>query len=509
MRLKIAISSGFKNTTLRQSQMISLYLKILGSFFLLLVVGGCATPPEYKIARQHDIATRISVVDELGNPVFGAEIWRVATPPPGKICCTRDKNRPPLTQSYLERVAKRYGDVAEFARQSRPGFLEALPDSILWTEFGYLDPSDEKGKSGEIIKYERGRTGLVSVKYAAMSYGYFPAFAQTVISEGERTVQLEIVLKRNLAITLPSAPYWTQYQEIRRKFESYQWKEGEAEPARATLIAAAENAANAGDNKIAAHIFSWIPYLPTATYFKDQTMSGYIREDETSDRNIGLLEKAAYLDPDNRYVRMKLLLLRPSSKRTERIKQLEALAAGGREDMWPQVFAVLEDQYYFSGQKKKSYQEFLWFKAFEPEYYRNQKDHYKRRLARHITLDEFRNDYLIGNDPNRPDEYGREPIYYAVTSGRVDFYDWLLINGVSSPPPGYWLTQAIYSRNPQMLRRILETPPQKIGGTGGSDFRSEKRSIDNLLKISLEDKESLEEMRRMLDEFPAHSAIKR
>lgn len=180
----------------------------------------------------------------------------------------------------------RFKNISEFASD---GYFEALPNLVLTPSLNSLNPTDKQGKTEEIIKYETNRSGSVTLKYAAMSYGYLPTSMQVIVKEGENPAPFRLILRRDLTIALPSAPYWRQYHEIRKKFASSNWKEGEAEGARLELISAAEAAVNAGDRKIAARIYSWIPYLPTATYFANNIASGYSRENERSERNINLL----------------------------------------------------------------------------------------------------------------------------------------------------------------------------------------------------------------------------
>lgn len=194
---------------------------------------------------------------------------------------------------------------------------------------------------------------------------------------------------------------------------------------------------------------------------------------------------------------MKLLLHSPPPNRSERIKQLEALVASWRDDLWPQIFVRLAEAYYAEGLKEKAYQEFLWFKAFEPDDYRNQTDFYKSRLARYVSLDEFKEKFIIDNDSNKIDEYKVEPIYYAARAGRVDIYNWLRNNGASKPLPAYVYNQAISSRRPEMVRQVLETLSDIFDTK--INHRNQIREINEMLEGSLGDREDLEEIRRMLE----------
>jgi tetratricopeptide (TPR) repeat protein len=461
------------------------------------VVAGCSPGvPEYMIARADDVAASILVVDAQGHPIEGAQVWRVVVPEPLQICCPRQPTDQSISLAYLDRVAARYGRVAEFAQSWRPGFLTATED--LDPAIGYLVPSDSQGMTGEIIKFELGRPVSVTVKYLALAYGYTPASAQAVLKK-DKNPSLRIVLTRDSSIELPAAPYWKKYLEVRRRF-SGEYEEQDTEAARTELVAAAESAEAAGDVRMAARIYAWIPYLPTSIAIHESSdevrVSGYEREDEMSPRNIALLRKAIALDPQSRYLRMKLALLDPHADRSQQIRQLDALANGGRDDLWPQVFLRLEDAYYAAGEKDKALHEFQWFKQWEPDARENQAEMYRKRRVRYLSLGEFRKDYVSGGNV-RVSSIADDPIYYATQAGRVDLFDWLLANGAKRPLDYMVVVQSVQSKRPEMVRRMLELVGE-IPGMEDMDLQREIDAVDEMLKVDDGDHANLEEIRNML-----------
>lgn len=461
------------------------------------VVSSCSpSVPEYMIARADDVAASILVVDTQGHPLEGAQVWRVVVPKPLQICCPQQPTDQSISLAYLDRVALRYGRVAEFAQSWRPGFLTATED--LEPAIAYLVPSNAQGMTGEIIKYELGRPVSVTVKYLALAYGYTPASAQAVLTR-DKNPSLRIVLTRESAIELPAAPYWKKYLEVRRRF-SGEYEEQDTEAARTELLAAAASAEAAGDVRIAARIYAWIPYLPTSIAIQQSgdevRVSGYEREDETSPRNVAMLRRAMALDPNSRYLRMKLALLEPRADRSQRIRQLEDLESGGRDDLWPQVFLRLEDAYYAAGEKDKALQEFQWFKQWEPDARENQAEMYRERRVRYLSLGEFRKDYVSAGDV-RVSTIADDPIYYATQAGRVDLFDWLLANGAKRPLEYMVVVQSVQSKRPEMVRRMLELVGE-IPGMEDMDLQREIDAVDEMLKHSDGDHANLEEIRNML-----------
>lgn len=463
------------------------YLAILS-----LAVAGCGSTPEYKIVRDADIDAQIHVVDEQGKPLKGIDVWRLVDPIPQVN--TQAPPQRSLLFAYLDRVAERYRHLAEFARPWRPGFIAAVE-----SELKSLPPSDTEGRAGEVIKFMGGRTQTVSLRYTALGYGYYPAHVQTELAAGRNRLTLKIVLRRDTDIVLPTAAYWQKYLDIQREFsKSY---ERNPEDSRTELMEAARDAEKAGDRKIAARIYSWIPFLPTLMTTDELRggirVSGYTREDEFSTRNVALLETAAALDPENRYIRMKLLLVRPPTERDSHLRKLEALVSGGRADLWPEVFERLETTYLAAGQRDQAKKEFDWFAEHEPADWRNRDSFAKGRSARYVSLDEFFRLYVGSRGPLSPDEHQRDALSYAVFSGRVDLVDWLVDGYVSQLDVSRMIFQAIQSRRPEMVRRVLEARAVAQGpATPKVDF--ELRQVDLLITGRKADLADIEQIRRLL-----------
>lgn len=478
-----------------------LIIRVL-SLSIAFIACSCSTVPEYKVARKHDILTTIMVVDESGRPIPSAEVWRIVVPPPQSYTTYSKRagtSNPPL--DYMDYLVKRYRDVPEFASYRGSGFVNPLPNPLSKKWFESLTPTNENGLTQEIIKYQTGRPSTVASTYAALNYGYIPAAIHKEIKKDESELKIKIVLKRDMTVTLPIASYWAKYEEVRWRVSGGNWKSTEANIAREELIHAAEYAEKSGDNIAAARIYSWVPYIrpelyiPPKTYPKDSSGysliagPGYKREDERSTRNIELLKKAAALDPDNRYIQMKLFLLTPSANREQRIKVLEELINERKDDVWPEIFIELEELYYSVGLKQKSYQQFLEFKTLDPFDFRNQTDVYKARLIKHITVDEFVKEYILGNDPNKEDEYRHAPIFYAIKSGRVDIFEWLSNKNVKLPNNSMHL--AIDSGNPEMVRKVL-------GSYYRGDLDSYIQIVEHRIKSEPENADNLIEIRQRL-----------
>ncbi len=264
---------------------------------------------------------------------------------------------------------------------------------------------------------------------------------------------------------------------------------------------AANAAEMAGDFKSAAQIYSWVPFIPTVTTFDhtagDTRASGYTREKENSIRNLEVLAKASMLDPHNRYIQMKRLLLQPPKERNKQIKLMERLIEGGTDGLWPAVFKHLEDTYHAIGEQEKAYRQFLWYRGYEPEDRSNQTDIYKMRRTRYVSLDEFRQEYLISGDPNQKDEFKHLPVFYAVRAGRIDLYDWLLQNG-AMPPSYSLLTWAIVSKNPEMVRRILAPDSERAGFTPKWDISPQLKKIEEYRENPWIDPVVLNEMENII-----------
>lgn len=473
-----------------------IFLAILATFSLY----GCSSTPEYKIAKKGDISVQVTVVDEADHPIMAAEVWRTATPLPwSKWDLNRGGTAP--SSEYIARISARYGGIAEFAHVPRPGFTDPIPTQT--PGFLALDPTDSNGHTDEVIKYELGRTGQTDIGLSAMSYCYESAIVQKQVPENTQDLKVRIVLKRDPSCALPTAPYWKKYQEARWKFSGKNWKEGMAEPVREELMANAKSAEDAGDKKAAARIYSWIPYLPTATYFSRTSgsikASGYTREDEQSARNIELLEKAHQLDPENRYIQMKLLLIRPPVDRKNRIQALEKLIADGPDGLWPHMYIMLENSYYANGQNDKARQLFLSLKSIEPEYIHNQNDLEMVRRARYTTIQDFQRDYVTGNDPNKNDKYYKSAFYYAIRSGRVDLTEWLSTK--SAQLPDFAPYQAVCSRRPEMVAYVLQRFTRKMSNAELSTYI---KQIDDALEQRFDDTEDLQKIRKMLEDSIKH-----
>lgn len=480
------------------------------STFLLLAslaLSGCASVPEYKVVREGDIALEVEVVDAEGKPILAAEVWRVVNPRIRKPLFANSAP-PDISFDYLDRVTQRYKDIPEFAGPGRPGFFEAIEHPIsTGYAFARSGPTDHRGQVREVLTFDGSRPDLVQIKISALHYGYLPGQIKFQVKKGETSPIQRIVLRRDPNIQVPITQYLRDFARIR--FNSYggspDYKD-DPEAYRNELITVAQTAEAAGDFKSAARIYSWVPFIPTVTKFDSTTngirVSGFKREDEKSKRNIDILKKAQSLDSSSTYIQMKLTLLQPPQAPWEQVKVLERLVNSSRDTMWPSVFKLLENAYFVAGDREKAYHQFVWYRSYEPEDSRNQTDTYKSRRARYVSLSEFKQEYLIAGDPNKKDSFGQLPIYYAVREGRDDLYDWLLKNGVSTPLPLYMLVQAVSSRNPEMLRRILDTDPAITRINKISVFDQRIRVIDLIKEVSTENRwenmARLKEMEKIL-----------
>ncbi|MFZ6753266.1 hypothetical protein ACO0KY_07805 [Undibacterium sp. Dicai25W] len=471
-----------------------------------------AATPEYLVVRERDAAIVIDVVDEQGHPVPFAEVWRVVTPRvrPGLFPSTQG---PDLSLEYLDRVAGRYRDVPEFAGSFRPGFFPAHVDSIgSGRAFDTLTPTNEDGRTQEVLKYETVRPALIKAKYVALNFGFVPGFVSFDLHPGENTHSEKIVLKRDQSIKSPSAPYVYIFGRIRRDSDgnSDRYKD-DPESYRNELIEAAKAAERAGDFTYAARIYSWVPYVPTVIKFENTTngirTAGFTREDERSQRNIDILNKAREIDPTSIYIQMKQLLLVPPQNNQERIKALEKLISKGKNQMWPGVFKALEAYYNAAGDKEHAYQMLKSYREFEPEDPVNQTDQYETRLTKYLSVKEFIQRHVAAGDPDQSDQYRHPPIYYAVRAGRVDIFDWLLEHGIKTPLPSYVLMQATLSRSPEMLRRVLGTDPAITGIKSTWNFAPQIFQLDEFIKNGLPDEVAkLTEMKENLRAYSANRA---
>lgn len=470
-----------------------------------LALSGCASVPEYKVVREGDIALEVEVVDVEGKPILAAEVWRVVNPRLREPLSAKSA-RPDISFDYLDRVTQRYKDIPEFAGPGRPGFFEAL-ERPTGNAFARSGPTDHRGHAREVLKFDGARPDLVQIKISALHYGYLPGQIKFQVKKGETPPIQRIVLRRDPNIQVPITQYLRDFARIR--YNSYggspDYKD-DPEAYRNELITIAQTAAAAGDFKSAARIYSWIPFIPTVIKFDNTSngirVSGFERENETSNRNIEILKKAQSLDPSSTYIQMKLTLLQPPQAPREQVRVLEGLVNSNREAMWPSVFKLLENAYFVAGDREKAYQQLVWYRVYEPEDFRNQTSIYKSRRARYVSLSEFKQEYLIAGDPNKEDSFNTLPIYYAVQAGRVDLYDWLLKNGVATPLPGYVLIQAVFSKSPEMLRRILDTDPA-ITRINENDIFSARNRVNDIIKEAStnnrwENMARLEEMKKIL-----------
>lgn len=471
-----------------------------------LALSGCASVPEYKIVREGDIALEVEVVDAEGKPILAAEVWRVVNPRLRKPLFA-DSAPPDISFDYLDRVTQRYKHIPEFAGPSRPNFFEALEDSISTGEaFNRVGPTDHRGHAREVMKFDGSRPDIVQIKVSALHYGYIPGQVKLLVKKGEAPPTQRIVLQRDPNIHVPTTQYLKDFSRIR--YNSYgdspDYKDN-PETYRNELITAAQTAEAAGDFKSAARIYSWVPYVPTINNFdhssSNTSVTGFGREDERSDRNVAILDKAYALDPENRYIRMKINLLRPPKDRAKRIAMLENLIKDDKDSLWPVVFHILKKEYFTNGNRDKAYSLLRWYKDFEPEDRFNQTDLYKMSLAKFVSLQEFQQDFLIAGDPNRKDKYGKLPIYYAVIAGRVDLYDWLLGNGVATPLPSHLTVQAVLSSNPQMVHRLLKTAPSITGINSTKSFFVESKLINDFRKSPSSNQGDLDEIESSIKAF--------
>lgn len=468
-------------------------------------LAACVRTPDYKRVDPGDVGVVLKVVDEHGEPVFCASVWRVATPRLEKLYY--DEVKPQLSLGYVDRISRRYQYFPEFVNTYGPG-EGAIPwwNSDSSSVLTVLTPTDKAGATRDVLKVQVQRPKIIRIRYAALKYGYIPGKVELEARAGERFMHAKIVLRRNPAVHPVDAPYIRTFDSVRyRSSLSGSGGPNDMAPYRKELIKAAEQAEAAGDRKSAARMYSWVPFIRTLRYSSDTSgryaIYGYRALTERDAPNMAMLRKAAALDPSNRYVQMKLLLLDPPHRLEARAKALEHLIAGGTDDLWPRVFLHLEETYYQLGEKRKAHHWFVWFHNREPDDLANQTDRYKERLARYVSLDEFRQRFLIGGDVNKKDEFLAPPIYYAVRAGRVDLYDWLLAHGVKKPLPSYMINQSIDSQNPAMLRRLLNTGPAVTGITTDphayDNLESVLADITGVRKMTWSDVSALDEMERI------------
>lgn len=443
-----------------KANVLSLTAALLACSALLGACHSLRATPEYKIVRAGDIGIEISVVDEQGAAVPFADVWLVTSLIPVKASQYTAGDDREVSFDYLAWLANRYRNVAEYASVQRPRILSPLPEHGYDQPFRILPTADPAGKTKTVIKYLVPRNVPVTIEAYALRYGYVPQKLRLQAARHEQHVGGTIVLRRDPGIRLSNSRYEKWFGEVR-----YDSKEDSPnhsdhpEPDRRKLIKAAQEAEANGDVQTAARIYAWVPLLHTTIQFRARSgrtlMTGFEREDELSARNLEILDKAHALDPANRYVQMKRVLLNPARDRKSLIADLEKLVSGGRDDLWPQVFIMLEKQYYLAGERDKARREFLWFRQSEPEYSSNKNAYLKIREARYISLARFKADYIVDGDINKRDRFRWQPMFYAIQAGRTDLFDYLVEMGAERRHTSWWFVQAIISGDVRMFRHLL------------------------------------------------------
>lgn len=435
-------------------------LLLLASAALLGACSSLRATPEYKIVRAGDIGIEITVVDEQGAAVPFAEVWLVTSLIPVKASLYNAGDDRDVSFGYLAWLANRYRNVAEYASEQRPRILSPLPKHGYDTPFRILPTADPAGKTRTVIKYLVPRNVPVTIEAYALRYGYIPQRLRLQVPRHEQHVGGTIVLRRDPGIRLSNSRYEKWFGEVRYdRTEDSPNHSDHPEPDRRKLIKAAQEAEANGDVQTAARIYAWVPLLHTTIQFGGRSgrtlMTGFVREDELSARNLEILDKAHMLDPANRYIQMKRVLLKPARDRKSLIADLEKLVSGARDDLWPQVFIMLEKQYYLAGERDKARREFLWFRQSEPEHEYNKNGYVRVREARYISLARFKTDYIVDGDINKWDRYRNQPMFYAIQAGRTDLFDYLVKMGAERRHTSWWFVQAITSGDVRMLRHLL------------------------------------------------------
>ncbi|GAA6129672.1 hypothetical protein [Halopseudomonas sabulinigri] len=313
--------------------------------FLVLVVLFSPLAKGWNLFSD-DISVALTVVDEQGKAIPYPTVWGYVLP----------RSKPEsINGEDLWRLTMRYRSSFEFAT----AYNRIIP-SLLVMPMGNSD-----GKASFKVDYEflegRGnkRPAALQVGFTVMKNGYLPARAYFSVGRESR-LSADVVLKRDPEHKPEMQPYIQEYERVRYELSDPNRNETLRSTAhkdtaelRQSLLSAAKQAMNAGDDSAAARIYTRLIYAPSTMIYNGQ-VTGWAQQEPRSDESLSYLKEAYRLAPDNIYIaatyvntmayeEFKVPGSGPLSKRSDEVRvafsifltELDDLLLKNKKQVWP------------------------------------------------------------------------------------------------------------------------------------------------------------------------------
>ena len=362
--------------------MKALHSTLLRTLFgiILTVVGlysdGALAQPHPKDA----VAVHIAVQDEAGQPIPYVTVW-------GFIDI--DPQIPHYAIFHvgaddLWRMTQRYGPLHEIISDH----LAGKPLAELGI-FGMGDAAGEVMEAMDFLEIVGHRKNYFRPDpwhfgFSLLKRGYFPGKVEFSVAKNQTSAEATVVLKRNPAEAINSAPYMQSFERVRYQMSRFQFV-GPLNESQATtrsfatqLGAAAQQAVAAGDRATAARIYARMRLLPKIVHETNGSSesSGLVISDVNSAESMRAMDMAFQLDPHNLYVWMstmdrQITVARdaPQEERARGLRdQLDKIIAQYGESAWPTVYDLRALMCVVLGDYARAHDLYLQAAQLEPKY---------------------------------------------------------------------------------------------------------------------------------------------
>lgn len=342
-------------------------------------IGFTTTMPE-AASWAPVIEGKIRVEDEAGVPIPYVTVWSAVEQPAEH---TRATVWPAahLSVADLWRVTQRYGAqhdiVSSFGDKPVPYLGIPAMGNAEGTFDVLLDYQNETGKGNSFA-----RPDPLTFGYTFLKRGYLPGRIVFAVNRNENHVEATVKLVRNSGEAVVSPPYVQAFDRVRYELSDdqknkVQTPENERRLVllRDQLAQAAQQAIAAGDNRVAAHIYSRMRYLPSLNIGNGQ-IAGYQQADPTSAQARHALDLAYQIDPEDPYVWMhtygRRAVYPPNASIEDRIRVnlplLEKMIAANGDKIWPLYYSVRAGSNASLGDYPTARRLYLEAKKMEPKY---------------------------------------------------------------------------------------------------------------------------------------------